>query len=412
MRRRVVVTGMGIISPLGIGIEENWSAITNGRSGIGPITRFDTESFPVRFAGEVAGFDAEKYMEHKEVKKMDRFIHFAVAASDDALKDSGFEITEKNAERVGVQVGVGLGGLPAIEKFHNIYKERGVRKISPFFIPMVIANLASGQVSIHSGAKGPNTCVVTACATGTHSIGDAARLIQYGDADVMIAGGTESVITPLCIGGFHAAKALSTRNEDPKSASRPFDRDRDGFVIGEGCGVVVLEEYEAAKKRGAKMYGEVAGYALNGDAHHITSTAPNGEGAARCMNLALKNASINNSDIQYINAHGTSTGADSAESQAIKSTFGNHAYNLAVSSTKSMTGHLLGAAGGIEAIYTLLAIKRGVLPPTINYNTPDPECDLDYIPNQAREVKVSTAISNSFGFGGTNAVLVFKNLSN
>ena len=412
MRRRVVVTGMGIISPLGIGIEENWSAITNGRSGIGPITRFDTESFPVKFAGEVAGFDAENYMGHKEVKKMDRFIHFAVAASDDALKDSGFEITEKNAERVGVQVGVGLGGLPAIEKFHNLYKERGVRKISPFFIPMVIANLASGQVSIHSGAKGPNTCVVTACATGTHSIGDAARLIQYGDADVMIAGGTESVITPLCIGGFHAAKALSTRNEDPKSASRPFDKDRDGFVIGEGCGVVVLEEYETAKKRGAKMYGEIAGYALNGDAHHITSTSPNGEGAARCMNLALKNASINNSDIQYINAHGTSTGADSAESQAIKSTFGNHAYKLAVSSTKSMTGHLLGAAGGIEAIYTLLAIKRGVLPPTINYNTPDPECDLDYIPNQAREVKISTAISNSFGFGGTNAVLVFKNLSN
>ena len=412
MRRRVVVTGVGIISPLGIGIEENWSAITNGRSGIGPITRFNTDSFPVSFAGEVEGFDAEKYMVHKDVKKMDRFIHFAVAASDDALKDSGFEITEKNAERVGVQVGVGLGGLPAIEKFHDIYKEKGVRKISPFFIPMVIANLASGQVSIHSGAKGPNTCAVTACATGTHSIGDAARLIQYGDADVMIAGGTESVITPLCIGGFHAAKALSTRNEDPKSASRPFDRDRDGFVIGEGCGVVVLEEYEAAKKRGAKMYGEVAGYALNGDAHHITSTSPNGEGAARCMKLALKNASVNNSDIQYINAHGTSTGADAAESQAIKSTFGNHAYKLAVSSTKSMTGHLLGAAGGIEAIYTLLAIKRGVLPPTINYNTPDPECDLDYIPNQAREVKVSTAVSNSFGFGGTNAVLVFKNLSN
>ena len=286
MRRRVVVTGMGIISPLGIGIEENWSSITNGKSGIGPITRFDAESFPVRFAGEVAGFDAELYMGHKEVKKMDRFIQFAVAASYYALKDSGYEITEKNAERVGVQVGVGLGGLPAIEKYHNLYKERGVRKISPFFIPMVIANLASGQVSIHSGAKGPNTCVVTACATGTHSIGDAARLIQYGDADVMIAGGTESVITPLCVGGFHAAKALSTRNEDPEGASRPFDKDRDGFVIGEGCGVVVLEEYEAAKRRGAKVYGEIIGYALNGDAYHITSTSPNGEGAARCMKLA------------------------------------------------------------------------------------------------------------------------------
>jgi len=412
MRRRVVVTGMGIISPLGIGVEENWSAIINGKSGIGPITRFDTGSFPVRFAGEVAGFDAERYMGHKEVKKMDRFIHFAVAASDYALKDSGYKITEKNAERVGVQVGVGLGGLPAIEKYHNLYKERGVRKISPFFIPMVIANLASGQVSIHSGAKGPNTCVVTACATGTHSIGDAARLIQYGDADVMIAGGTESVITPLCVGGFHAAKALSTRNEDPEGASRPFDKDRDGFVIGEGCGVVVLEEYEAAKRRGAKVYGEIIGYALNGDAYHITSTSPNGEGAARCMKLALKNAGINNNEVQYINAHGTSTGADSTESQSIKSTFGHHAYDLSISSTKSMTGHLLGAAGGVEAIYTLLAISRGILPPTINYNTPDPECDLDYIPNQAREGKITTAISNSFGFGGTNAVLVFKRLIN
>ena len=412
MRRRVVVTGMGIISPLGIGIEENWSAIINGKSGIGPITRFDTESFPVRFAGEVADFDAEQYMGHKEVKKMDRFIHFAVAASDYALKDSGYEITEKNAERVGVQVGVGLGGLPAIEKYHNLYKERGVRKISPFFIPMVIANLASGQVSIHSGAKGPNTCVVTACATGTHSIGDAARLIQYGDADVMIAGGTESVITPLCVGGFHAAKALSTRNEDPEGASRPFDKDRDGFVIGEGCGVVVLEEYEAAKKRGANVYGEIIGYALNGDAYHITSPSPNGEGAARCMKLALKNAGINNNEVQYINAHGTSTGADSTETQSIKSTFGHHAYDLSISSTKSMTGHLLGAAGGVEAIYTLLAISRGILPPTINYNTPDPDCDLDYTPNQAKEVKITTAISNSFGFGGTNAVLVFKKLVN
>ena len=412
MRRRVVVTGMGIISPLGIGVEENWSAIINGKSGIGPITRFDTGSFPVRFAGEVAGFDAERYMGHKEVKKMDRFIHFAVAASDYALKDSGYKITEKNAERVGVQVGVGLGGLPAIEKYHNLYKERGVRKISPFFIPMVIANLASGQVSIHSGAKGPNTCVATACATGTHSIGDAARLIQYGDADVMIAGGTESVITPLCVGGCHAAKALSTRNEDPEGASRPFDKDRDGFVIGEGCGVVVLEEYEAAKRRGAKVYGEIIGYALNGDAYHITSTSPNGERATRCMKLALKNACINNNEVQYINAHGTSTRADSTESQSIKSTFGRHAYDLSISSTKSMTGHLLGAAGGVEAIYTLLAISRGILPPTINYNTPDPECDLDYIPNQAREVKITTAISNSFGFGGTNAVLVFKRLIN
>jgi len=412
MKRRVVVTGMGIISPLGIGVEDNWSAIKNGVSGIGLIKSFDTKDFPVKFAGEVKGFDAEQFMSHKEVKKMDRFIHFAVAASDYALKDAGYEITEKNAERVGVQVGVGLGGLPAIEKFHDIFKEKGVRKISPFFIPMVIANLASGQVSIHSGAKGPNTCVVTACATGTHSIGDAARLIQYGDADAMIAGGTESVITPLCIGGFHAAKALSTRNDDPEGASRPFDKNRDGFVIGEGCGVVFLEEYEAAKKRRAKIYGEIKGYALNGDAYHITSTAPNGEGAARCMNLALKDARINNDEVQYINAHGTSTGADSMETQAIKSAFGDHANSLGVSSTKSMTGHLLGAAGGVEAIFSLLAIRDGVLPPTINYNTPDPECDLDYVPNQSRELKIDIAVSNSFGFGGTNAVLVFKKIAN
>ena len=412
MKRRVVVTGIGIVSPLGIGVEENWSAVCNGKSGIGPITRFDVESFPVKFAGEVKGFEPEQFMGHKEIKKMDRFIHFAVAAGQSALDDSGFIITDENAERVGVQVGVGLGGLPAIEKYHDTYKERGVRKITPFFIPMVIANLASGQISIHTGAKGPNTCVVTACATGTHSIGDAARLIQYGDADVMIAGGTESVITPLCVGGFHAAKALSTRNDDPQSASRPFDKDRDGFVIGEGCGVVVLEEYESAKKRGAKIYGEFAGYAMNGDAYHITATSPNGEGAARCMNLALKNAEINKEEIGYINAHGTSTGADATETQAIKTVFGDHAYKLAVSSTKSMTGHLLGAAGGVEAIYSLLALNRGVLPPTINYTTPDPECDLDYIPNNAREENIKVALSNSFGFGGTNAVLVFKQMSN
>ena len=412
MKRRVAVTGMGVISPLGIGIDENWAALCNGKSGIAPITKFDTNSFPIKIAGEVRDFDPQQYIGHKEVKKMDIFIHYAVAASQLALKDSGFEITEKNAERVGVQVGVGLGGLPVIEKYHDIFKEKGVRKITPFFIPMLIANLASGQVSIHFGAKGPNTCVVTACATGTHAIGDAARLIQYGEADVMFAGGTESVITPLCVGGFHAAKALSTRNDDPQGASRPFDRDRDGFVIGEGCGVVILEEMDLAKKRGARIYGEVAGYALNGDAYHITATAPNGEGAARCMNLALKNAGINREEVEYINAHGTSTGADATETQAIKTVFGDHAYKLAVSSTKSMTGHLLGAAGGVEAIFSLLALSRGVLPPTINYTTPDPECDLNYIPNQAQERKISTALSNSFGFGGTNAVLVFKELVN
>lgn len=408
MKKRVVVTGMGIISPLGIGLEDNWAAITEGRSGVGVISKFDADDFPVKIAGEVKGFAPEDHIGHKEVKKMDTFIHYALVSSQFALQDSGYEITESNAERTGVLVGVGLGGLPAIEKYHDIFKEKGVRKITPFFIPMLIANLASGQISIHIGAKGPNTCVVTACATGTHSIGDAAKLIQYGEADAMIAGGTESVITPLCVGGFNAAKALSTRNDDPQSASRPFDKDRDGFVIGEGCGVVVLEELEMAKKRGAKIYGEIIGYGLNSDAYHITATDPEGKGAARCMELALKSGGTNKEDIDYINAHGTSTGADATETTAIKSVFGDRAKQLAVSSTKSMTGHLLGAAGGVEAIFSLMALKHGILPPTINYTTPDPECDLDYVPNQAREKNIEVALSNSFGFGGTNGVLIFK----
>ncbi|MFL2915770.1 MAG: beta-ketoacyl-ACP synthase II [Nitrospinia bacterium] len=409
MKRRVVVTGLGIVSPLGLGVNENERALFEGRSGVDFIKTFvPDKDFPVKIAGEVRGFDPSAYIDHKEVKKMDRFIHYAVACSKMALDDSGIEITDFNAERVGVMVGVGLGGLPSIEKYHDIFKEKGVKKITPFFIPMLIANLASGQVSILTGAKGPNSCVVTACATGTHSIGEAARLIQYGDADAMFAGGTESVITPLCIGGFNAAKALSHRNDDPQGASRPFDRDRDGFVIGEGCGVVMLEELEAAKKRGAKIYGEVIGYGLNGDAYHITATAPNGEGASRCLNLALNNAKVNKEDVDYINAHGTSTGADATETEAIKSTFGNHAYKLAVSSTKSMTGHLLGAAGGVEAIFTLLAMQKGLIPPTINYTNPDPECDLDYVPNVARERKLNVCVSNSFGFGGTNGVLIFK----
>lgn len=412
MRRRVVVTGMGIITPLGIGVKENEEAIFQGKSGIGPITRFSAEAFPVRIAGEVNGFNPEDYMDHKDVKKMDRFIHFAVACSKMALQDSGVEINGKNAERVGVQVGVGLGGLPAIEKYHTIYKEKGVRKITPFFIPMLIPNLASGQISILIGAKGPNTCVVTACATGTHAIGDSTRLIESGRADVMIAGGTESVITPLGIGGFSAAKALSTRNDDPPTASRPFDKDRDGFVMGEGCGVVVLEELEMAKKRGVKIYGEVVGYGLNGDAYHITATHPSGEGAARCLELALKDSGEAKENVDYINAHGTSTAADETETLAIKNVFGEHAYNLSVSSTKSMTGHLLGAAGGVEAIYTLMAMNAGRLPPTINQNTPDPNCDLDYVPNTSREKKIRVALSNSFGFGGTNAVLVFKQILN
>ena len=409
MKRRVVVTGLGIVSPLGLGVNENERALFEGRSGVGFIKTFAPDKdFPVKIAGEVRGFDPSEYIDHKEVKKMDRFIHYAVACSKMALDDSGIEITDFNAERVGVMVGVGLGGLPSIEKYHDIFKQKGVKKITPFFIPMLIANLASGQVSILTGAKGPNSCVVTACATGTHSIGEATRLIQYGDADAMFAGGTESVITPLCIGGFNAAKALSHRNDDPQGASRPFDRDRDGFVIGEGCGVVMLEELEAAKKRGAKIYGEVIGYGLNGDAYHITATAPNGEGASRCLKLALNNAGVNKEDVDYINAHGTSTGADATETEAIKTTFGNHAYKLAVSSTKSMTGHLLGAAGGVEAIFTLLAMQKGLIPPTINYTSPDPECDLDYVPNVARERNLNICVSNSFGFGGTNGVLVFK----
>jgi len=408
MKRRVVVTGLGIISPLGIGVEDNWQALCRGQSGIGRITKFDVDEFPVKIAGEVKGFEAADYIEHKDIKKMDVFIHYAVACSQMALKDSGLLIDETNAERVGVLVGVGLGGLPAIEKYHGILKERGVRKISPFFIPMLIANLASGQVSITSGARGPNSCVVTACATGTHSIGDAARLIQRGEADAMIAGGTESVITPLAIGGFHAAKALSSRKCEPQEASRPFDKDRDGFIMGEGCGILILEELESAKRRGASIYAEVAGYALNSDAYHITATSPEGEGGARCMNLALKDAGMEPGQVDYINAHGTSTAADATETMAIKKVFGKHAYQLAVSSTKSMTGHLLGAAGGIEALYTVLALQRGIIPPTINYETPDPECDLDYVPNHAREQAVDVALSNSFGFGGTNGVLVFK----
>jgi len=412
MKRRVVVTGMGIISPLGIGLEENWAAITEGRSGVGLISKFDTESFPVKIAGEVKGFQPENYIGHKEVKKMDTFIHYALASSQFALQDSGYEVTESNAEKTGVLVGVGLGGLPAIEKYHDIYKEKGVRKITPFFIPMLITNLASGQISINIGARGPNTCVSTACATGTHAIGDAAKLIQYGEADAMIAGGTESVITPLGVGGFAAAKALSTRNDDPQSASRPFDKDRDGFVIGEGCGVVVLEELEMAKKRGAKIYAEIVGYGLNSDAYHITATDPEGKGAARCIELALKSGGVNKEDIDYINAHGTSTGADATETIAIKSVFGDKARKLAVSSTKSMTGHLLGAAGGVEAIFSIMALKQGILPPTINYTTPDPECDLDYVPNQAREKKIEFSLSNSFGFGGTNGVLIFKKWTN
>ncbi|MHB1399057.1 MAG: beta-ketoacyl-ACP synthase II [Trichloromonadaceae bacterium] len=407
--RRVVVTGVGVVSALGTGLEKNWEALTKGQSGIAPITRFDASQLPTQIAGEVKDFNAEDWIDKKEVKKMDLFIQYAMAAADMAMADSGLQITEANAERVGVVVGSGLGGLPTIEKYHEAMTEGGYRKITPFFIPMLIINLAPGQISIKHGAKGPNLSSVSACATGTHSIGDAFRMIQRGDADAMIAGGTESTITPLAIGGFNVMKALSTRNDDPTAASRPFDKGRDGFVMAEGAGIVILEEYEAAKARGAKIYGEVCGYGLTGDAYHLTAPSPGGEGAARCMKMALSTAGVKPEEVDYINAHGTSTPFnDLYETLAIKSVFGPHAKKLMVSSTKSMTGHLLGAAGGVEAVYSLLAMERGVVPPTINYSEVDEECDLDYVPNTARDAKVRVSMSNSFGFGGTNATLLFK----
>ncbi|WP_420806163.1 beta-ketoacyl-ACP synthase II [Geobacter anodireducens] len=407
--RRVVVTGVGAVSPLGVGNAANWDALVSGTSGIGHITRFDASDLPVRIAGEVKGFDPEQYIDKKEVKKMDLFIQYAMAAAHYAMEDSGLKITEENAERTGVLVGAGLGGLPTIEKYHAAMLEGGHKKISPFFIPMLIINLAPGHISIKYGAKGPNLSSVSACATGTHSIGDAYHMIRRGDADAMIAGGTESTVTPLGIGGFAVMKALSTRNDDPAAASRPFEKNRDGFVLAEGAGIVVLEEYEAAKKRGAKIYAEIVGYGLTGDAYHLTAPAPEGEGAARCMKMALNNAGVRPEEVDYINAHGTSTPFnDYYETLAVKSVFGDHAKKVMVSSTKSMTGHLLGAAGGVEAVFTLMAMDKGVIPPTINYLEQDPECDLDYVPNTAREKSITYALSNNFGFGGTNATLLFK----
>ena len=407
--RRVVVTGLGITSPLGTGLEKNWDALTNGRSGIAPISHFDATDFPVKFAGEVRDLNLDDFVDKKEARKMDLFIHYAVAAANMALHDSGLEINEENAERVGVVVGSGMGGLPSIEKYHGAFIDGGYRKISPFFIPMSIINLAAGQISIIHGAKGPNIAPVSACATGTHAIGDAFRMIQRGDADAVISGGTESTVCPLGIGGFSVMKALSTRNDDPVAASRPFDKNRDGFVMGEGAGIIVLEDYESAQKRGARIYAEVLGYGLTADAYHLTAPSPGGEGAARCMRMALATAGLNAQDVDYVNAHGTSTPFnDLYETMAIKSVFGDHARKLMISSTKSMTGHLLGAAGGIEAIFTLLAMARGVVPPTINYTEPDPECDLDYVPNEARQADVKVAISNSLGFGGTNATILFR----
>jgi len=409
--RRVVVTGVGVVSPLGTGNQANWDALIKGESGISLITRFDASDLPVRIAGEIKGFNAEDFIDKKEIKKMDLFIQYALGAAHLAMEDSGLVIDESNAERVGVLVGAGLGGLPTIERFHTAYNEGGIKKISPFFIPMLIINLAPGQISIKYGAKGPNVSSVSACATSSHSIGDAYHIIKRGDADAMIAGGTESVITPLGIGGFAAMKALSDRNDDPTAASRPFDKGRDGFIMGEGSGIIVLEEYEAAKARGAKIYAEIVGYGLTGDAYHMTSPAPDGEGGARCMKMALKNAGVNPEQVAYINAHGTSTPiGDVYETMGIKTVFGDYAKKMMVSSTKSMTGHLLGAAGGIEAIYTLMAMDKGLVPPTINLTEPDPQCDLDYVPNIAREAKIEYAMSNNFGFGGTNATLLFKKI--
>ncbi|HET6370710.1 MAG TPA: beta-ketoacyl-ACP synthase II [Nitrospiria bacterium] len=408
MKRRVVVTGLGLVSPLGTGVAKTWKALVNGESGADRITRFDPTDYPCQIAAEVKDFDPVRFIEKKEIKKMDTFIHYAVAASLMAADDGGLKVTEENADQVGVYIGSGIGGLPAIEHYHKVLLESGPKKVSPFFIPMTIINLASGQVAIRLGARGPNSAMVTACATGNNCIGEAFRLIQMGDADVMIAGGTEAAVSPLGIAGFAAARALSTRNDEPKRASRPFDRERDGFVLGEGAGVVVLESLDSAKARGAKIYAEIVGYGVTADAYHITAPPDDGRGAVKCMQKALSDAGIPVSAVSYINAHGTSTFADKIETLAIKKVFGESARSIPISSTKSMTGHLLGAAGGVEAVFTILAIHEGIIPPTINYEFPDPECDLDYTPNTARKSDLEVALSNSFGFGGVNATVIFK----
>ena len=408
-RRRVVVTGLGIVSPVGIGIATAWANIIAGKSGISRITRFDASALTTRIAGEVKGFDVAQWLSPKEARRFDTFIHYGLAAAIDAIKDSGIDLNQERREQFGVCIGSGIGGLPLIEDTHNVMLASGVRKISPFFVPGTIINMISGQLSIMYGLKGPNLALVTACTTANHCIGDAGRLIEYGDADVMIAGGAEAMVSPLGVGGFCAARALSTRNDAPEQASRPWDLDRDGFVLGEGAGILVLEEYEHAKKRGARIYCELAGYGMSADAHHITAPCADGEGASRCMVNALRNGSTNLDEVDYINAHGTSTPlGDIAETVAVKRCFGEHARKLAVSSTKSMTGHLLGAAGGVEAVFSALAVHHQIAPPTINLVTPDPQCDLDYVPNTARNMKIKVAVSNSFGFGGTNGSLVFR----
>jgi len=407
--RRVVVTGLGMVSPLGIGVEKSWQALLQGKSGVGKITKFDPTGFDTQIAAEVKDFVPENFIDKKEIKRMDIFIQYAMAAAVMAMEDAQLKITPADAHRVGVVVGAGLGGLTTIEAFHKTLMERGPGRISPFFIPMLIVNEAPGQISMRFGAKGPNTSVVTACATGNHNIGDAWRMIQRGDADAIIAGGVEATITPLAVSGFNAMKALSTRNGEPEKASRPFDKNRDGFVMGEGSGIIILEELTRALDRGAKTYAEIVGYGLTGDAYHITAPSPDGEGAARCMQMALSSGGIAPEEVDYINAHGTSTYYnDIYETTAIKTVFKGYAKKVPISSTKSMTGHLLGGAGGVEAIFTILTLCQGIIPPTINYETPDPDCDLDYVPNVARKADVRLPLTNSFGFGGTNAVLAFK----
>ena len=411
-KRRIVITGMGIVSPVGLNLKESWGNIIAGKSGIATIDTFDTSEFPVKIAATVKNFDGSHIISKKDLKKMDTFIHYGLVAADEALCDSGLEITEENADRIGVAIGSGIGGLPMIAVNHEKMLKSGTRKISPFFVPGSIINMVSGNFSIMYGIKGPNIAIGTACSTGTHSIGEAARIIAYGDADVMFAGGAEKASSPIGIGGFAAARALSTRNDDPEAASRPWDQDRDGFVLGDGAGVLVLEEYEHAKARGAKIYCEVAGFGYNSDAYHVTMPIPDGSGAARCMQNALRDAGLNDTDVDYVNAHGTSTPAgDIAETNAVKAALGAHANEIAVSSTKSMTGHLLGAAGGIEAVFSVMAIHDQVAPPTINLENPGEGCDLDYVPHTARDMKIDVTVSNSFGFGGTNGTLVFRKLT-
>ena len=408
-KRRVVITGLGIVSPVGVGVTQAWQSIINGKSGIGRITHFDPSLFACQIAGEVKDFDVTQYLPAKDARRMDRFIHFGMVAGMEAFKDSGIEVTEQNAERIGVNIGSGIGGLPMIEDTHNDYLGGGPRKISPFFIPGSIINMISGNLSIKYGLKGPNLAMVSACTTGTHCIGESARIIEYGDADVMVAGGSEATICSLAIGGFSSAKALSTRNDDPTTASRPWDKDRDGFIMGEGAGVLVLEEYEHAKARGARIYAELAGYGMSGDAYHITS--PSTDGPKRSMLNALKNAGLNPDQVDYVNAHGTSTPlGDKNETEALKLAMGDHAKKMVVSSTKSMTGHLLGGAGGIESLFCALAIHHQIAPPTINIIEQDPECDLDYCPNTARNMKIDVAMNNNFGFGGTNGTLGFRKI--